>query len=169
MLDVLAPIAAACDLSIPRRAAWASGSSALNAIVDRAHLPAYLGAGLEIVRVHDRDAARAAEVAGRHGVPVADSLQALLDDPRVGVVDIAVVADAQPDIARAALAAGKHVVCQKPLAPTLDEAHALVDAAREAGREIAVNQQLRFDEASLPRAPWCSAAGSASPRRSRST
>ncbi|MGX6449294.1 Gfo/Idh/MocA family protein [Patulibacter sp. S7RM1-6] len=146
MLDTLAPIAAACDLTIPEADRLGVGIVGAGAIVDRAHLPAYLGAGLEIVGVHDRDADRAAEVAARHGVPVADSLQALLDDPRVGVIDIAVIADAQPAIARAALAAGKHVVCQKPLAPTLDEAHALVDAAREAGRQIAVNQQLRFDE-----------------------
>lgn len=146
MLDQLAPIAAACDLSIAPEHRLGVGIVGAGAIVDNAHLPAYLGAGLEIRGVHDLDAERARAVADRHGVPVADSLDALLADPAVQVVDIAVVAEAQGEIARAAIDAGKHVLCQKPLAPTLEDAAALVARARAAGVQLAVNQQLRFEE-----------------------
>jgi predicted dehydrogenase len=146
MLDPLAPIGAACDLSIPARDRLGVGIVGAGAIVDVAHLPAYKAAGLEIHGVYDRDASRAAEVGARHDVPVVDSLDALLADPRVEVVDIAVVASAQGEIARAAIAAGKHVMCQKPLAPTLEQAAELVALARAAGVQIAVNQQLRFEE-----------------------
>src|SRR5258707_13656355 len=50
-----------------------------------------------------------------------------------------------PPIARAAMAAGKHLLCQKPLAWTIEEATALVDEAARAGVKLAVNQQMRWD------------------------
>lgn len=146
MLDKLAPIAACCDLAIAPEHRLGVGIVGAGAIVDNAHLPAYLGAGLRIHGLFDLDAERAQTVAARHGVPVADSLDALLADPQVQVVDIAVVAEAQGEIARAAIAAGKHVMCQKPLAPTLEDAADLIARARDAGVQVAVNQQLRFEE-----------------------
>jgi predicted dehydrogenase len=74
------------------------------------------------------------------------SLDELLADDAVAVVDVAVPPWEQPQIVRRALAAGKHVLAQKPF--TLDSAVAaeLVDFARACGRKLAVNQQLRFDE-----------------------
>lgn len=146
MLHQLAPVAVACDLSIPAERRLGVGIVGAGAIVDAAHLPAYRRAGLQIHGIHDRDQERAREVGARHGVPVVDSLEALLADPAVEVVDIAVVASAQVEIAKAAIAAGKHVLCQKPLAPTLAQAEELVAAAAQAGVQLAVNQQLRFDE-----------------------
>ncbi len=146
MLHQLEPVAAACDLSIPAERRLGVGIVGAGAIVDNAHLPAYRRAGLTIHGLYDRDASRAREVGAKHGVPVAGSLEQLLEDPAVEVIDIAVVAGAQVEIALRAIAAGKHVLCQKPLAPTLEEAQALVDAAEQAGVQLAVNQQLRFDE-----------------------
>jgi predicted dehydrogenase len=53
----------------------------------------------------------------------------------VGLVDIATTGNTHKDIALAALQAGKHVLCEKPLANTLDEAAEMVMAAREAQRQ----------------------------------
>ncbi len=58
---------------------------------------------------------------------------AVIDDPDVEVVDIAVPNDAHAEIAIAAAEAGKHVLCEKPLARTADEARAMRDAVVRAG------------------------------------
>jgi predicted dehydrogenase len=53
-------------------------------------------------------------------------------DPEVDLVDVATPNDVHADQAIAALEAGKHVACEKPLAGTLDDARAMRDAARKA-------------------------------------
>ena len=147
MIDVFAPIAAAADLTIPAGHRRPIAIVGAGAIVDVAHLPAYRQAGLEVTGLYDLNAGRAAEVADRHGVPrVYGSLEELLADERAEVVDIAVAPAAQPGIVRQALAAGKHLLCQKPFAPDVATGRELVELAEKAGRKIAVNQQLRFDE-----------------------
>jgi predicted dehydrogenase len=57
----------------------------------------------------------------------------IVDDPEVDVVDIAVPNDLHEEIAVAAAQAGKHVLCEKPLARNADEARRMADAVREAG------------------------------------
>jgi predicted dehydrogenase len=57
----------------------------------------------------------------------------IVDDPEVDVVDIAVPNDLHEEIAIAAAEAGKHVLCEKPLARTSGEARRMADAVREAG------------------------------------
>jgi predicted dehydrogenase len=147
VLELLIPIADAARVSVPddhRRPIAIVGAGA---IVDLAHLPAYREAGLEICGLTDLDADRAREVADRHGVPrVYRDLAELLDDDRVEVVDIAVVPWAQPDVLRAVLAAGKHALAQKPFALDLQTGRELLTTAEDAGVQVAVNQQLRFDE-----------------------
>jgi predicted dehydrogenase len=64
----------------------------------------------------------------------------------VVVVDIAVPVAAQPPIFRAAVAAGKHVLAQKPFTTDVATARELASLAADAGVVAAVNQQLRFDE-----------------------
>lgn len=147
MLEQLARIADQVRIRIPdahRRAIAVVGAGE---IVDVAHLPAYRAHGLDIRGIYDLDPARAREVATRHELPhVYASLDDLLADPDVEVVDIAVVPTAQPSVATAAVAAGKHLLCQKPLAPDLATARRLADEAESAGVRMAVNQQLRWDE-----------------------
>ena len=56
----------------------------------------------------------------------------LLDDPRIDVIDITAPNAFHKDMALAAIAAGKHVYCEKPLAPTAADATAMADAAERA-------------------------------------
>lgn len=115
-------------------------------IIENAHLPSYRDAGYRVVGITSRTLDNARGVAQRMGIPrVYESLDALLADPAVDVVDIAVAADVQPAIAQRAMAAGKHVLAQKPLAVTYGEAVALVEAAERAGVVLAVNQNGRYD------------------------
>lgn len=160
MLELLAPIAAACDTSIPREFRLPIAVVGAGAIVDVAHLPAYRRAGLEIAGVFDIDNGRAEAVAKRHDVPrVYESLEELLRDESAPVVDIAVAPHSQPGIARQAIAAGKHLLCQKPFVHDIETGDELIRLASEGGTLIAVNQQLRYDEGlaaarAMVRAGW---------------
>lgn len=71
------------------------------------------------------------------------SLQALLE-ARPDVVVIATPPDTHREIAVAALGAGAHVFCEKPLANTLEEADAVAAAASSAGRQVCVNSEFPF-------------------------
>ncbi|MFC4233674.1 Gfo/Idh/MocA family protein [Thalassospira xianhensis] len=62
-----------------------------------------------------------------------DDWKALIVDPAVDIVSITTPNMLHFDMALAAIAAGKHVYCEKPLALTLDQARAMRDAARKAG------------------------------------
>ena len=146
-LAQLMRIAAACDLTIPSEHRRSLGIIGAGSIVDVAHLPAYRNAGLEVVAIVDRDLDRARAVAARHGLErVHETIDDLLDDEDVALVDIAVPASFQPEIAIRALEAGKDVICQKPLALDLGAGRRIVDRAAQLGRKVAVQQQLRFDE-----------------------
>ncbi|MFM7677780.1 MAG: Gfo/Idh/MocA family protein [Roseiflexaceae bacterium] len=114
-------------------------------IVNYAHLPAYNAHGLHIVGCYDINTAAAQATASRHGITtVYPDLTTLLADPRVAIVDIAVPAWEQRAIATQVAAAGKHMLCQKPLAESLDDARAIQQAGAAAGCMIAVNQQMRW-------------------------
>jgi predicted dehydrogenase len=147
MLDLFTPIAAACDTAIAAEHRAPVAVVGAGAIVDVAHLPAYRAAGLEVTGIFDIDSQRAHEVAARHGLPrVYSSLEELLGDPHPRVVDIAVAPQAQPGIVRQGIAAGKHLLCQKPFVPDTTTGDDLIELAERAGLLIAVNQQLRYDE-----------------------
>jgi predicted dehydrogenase len=80
-----------------------------------------------------RDRAKAASAAEKLGWrSVETDWKALLTRDDVQLVDICSPGDTHADIAIAALDAGKHVLCEKPLANTVDEARAMVDAAERA-------------------------------------
>lgn len=72
------------------------------------------------------------------------SAEELVTAPDIDVVHICTPNHLHSPLAHAALAAGKHVVCEKPLATTADEADALRDAAAAAGREAAVPFVYRY-------------------------
>jgi predicted dehydrogenase len=87
--------------------------------------------GCEVVAIASRDAADARQAAAALGIPRAHaSYEALLADPEVDAVYIPLPNHLHVPWAIQALDAGKHVLCEKPLAPTAPEAQQLVEAAR---------------------------------------
>jgi predicted dehydrogenase len=76
--------------------------------------------------------------------PAYESFQAMLDDPRVDAVHVTTPNHVHHEQAAAALRAGKHVVCEKPLATTSAESADLLHIAEQSGRVHAVNYNLRF-------------------------
>ncbi|MFB7497296.1 Gfo/Idh/MocA family protein [Streptomyces sp. NPDC056161] len=80
-----------------------------------------------------RDGAAVRAAADRHGWAAAETdWRALIARDDVDLVDICTPGDSHAEIALAALAAGKHVLCEKPLANTVEEATAMARAAEEA-------------------------------------
>jgi predicted dehydrogenase len=69
---------------------------------------------------------------------------ALLADPEIDVIDICTPTHTHHDLALAALQAGKHVLCEKPLARTAADALEMEQAAQKAGRQLMAAMCLRF-------------------------
>jgi predicted dehydrogenase len=99
--------------------------------------------GARLVGVVDRSADRAASVAERHGAKVFASPAELL--PHVDVVSVAVPTSSHYAIAKACLQAGKHVLVEKPIAVTVDEARELVHLAEQRHCCLQVGHSERFN------------------------
>ena len=131
---------------LPPKSDYGIGIVGCGGIVNYAHLVAYKNHGLNVVACHDANLEAARKTAEAHGIPrVYERLDDLLADPDIAIVDIAVQPWHQRAIAEQALAAGKHLLCQKPLSDNFEDAKAIVEAGRRAGRKVAVNQQMRWD------------------------
>src|SRR6478609_5010316 len=77
-----------------------------------------------------RDASQVADAAERMGWASTETdWKAMIARDDVDLVDVCTPGDTHPEIAIAALEAGKHVLCEKPLANTVEEAEAMVAAA----------------------------------------
>src|ERR1700722_11182609 len=117
-------------------------------IVTHASLPCYRKHNLNIVGCYDINSQASLALAQKFGIPnVYRSLNELLDDPKVDIVEIAVQPRQQVEIVRRVAAAGRHLLCQKPLSDIFADAVEIVRLARETGIKLAVNQQMRWDQA----------------------
>jgi predicted dehydrogenase len=74
-----------------------------------------------------------------------DSYETLLQDGEIDIVDICTPTPQHAPLAIAALRAGKHVFCEKPMAFTVNEAAQMENAARENNRFLTIGHCLRFD------------------------
>lgn len=105
-------------------------------------------AGMKLEYVCDVDVARARRVVGDYStVQVVGSYEDVLADPAVSAVAIATPAASHYELAMAALAAGKHVLVEKPLAPTFAEGLELVDAADRHGRILMLDHTYCYTQA----------------------
>ncbi len=136
---------------LPSRRDWRIGCVGAGFIMRDCHLVAYRNAGFNPVAITSRNPASARETAHRHRVPtVHDTIDALLTDDSVEILDVAVPPDAQPDVIRRAVELGRGrlrgILAQKPLALSLAVARDLVTRCQDAGIVLAVNQNMRFDQ-----------------------
>lgn len=111
-----------------------------------AHLDAYRAAGWEVAAICNRTLSkakdRAAEFAPR--ARVTDDPSDILGDPAIDVVDITPHPAERLPLIEAAIAAGKHVLSQKPFVLDLDAGRRLCDLAEARGVKLAVNQNGRW-------------------------
>jgi len=110
-----------------------------------AHVEALRRLGVDVAGVVGSSPDRARRKAEAAGLPrVYDSVDDLVSDPSIDVVHIATPNYAHADQVRTVLAAGKHVVCEKPLALSSDDTADLVARATESGLVNAVCFNIRF-------------------------
>src|SRR5690242_13708042 len=104
----------------------------------RGHLRAIAATpDVEVVGVYDENLELARERADAAGVPrVYSGWSELLDDERVQCVGVLLPHDLHEQYSVEALRAGKHVVCEKPLAPTPAECDRMLATATRAGRKL---------------------------------
>lgn len=101
-------------------------------------------AGAEVTWALSASASRAQSFADAQGIArSSDNLAEILADPKVDAVYISSIIDKHYAQAMAAIAAGKHVLCEKPLATEIDQAIDMVRAAEQAGVTFATNHHLR--------------------------
>jgi predicted dehydrogenase len=89
-------------------------------------------------------ASRTAATADRYGFPVTNDTTQAISDPSVNAVVILAPANVHLPIAEAAFAAGKHVLCEKPIETTFTRGERLVAAGRRADRRLGIMLQMRF-------------------------
>jgi predicted dehydrogenase len=123
--------------------------------VGAAHAHAFAGhPDVQLVALVDPVTQRRDAVAAELGVPqVLDDWGAVLSPDDLDAVSIALPNALHAPVTIAALGAGRHVLCEKPLATTVADARAMVDAARAAGRvlEVPFNHRQRGDVAFIER------------------
>ena len=99
--------------------------------------PARQVAEAEVLAVAARDMAKARAFAQKHGIPrIHDSYDALLADPEIDAIYNPLPNGLHCAWTIKALRAGKHVLCEKPIASNASEAQQMADAARETGRAL---------------------------------
>lgn len=112
------------------------------------HIPEYAdNPQAKLLGFYDLNQARAQELAQRHGGTAYDSVEALLANPDIQAVSICAANFAHAELTIAALKAGKHVLCEKPMATTLADCEAMVAAAKEAGKFLMIGHNQRLAKA----------------------
>jgi predicted dehydrogenase len=107
--------------------------------------PARLLPGVDVVAIAARDEARATRFAARFGIPrVHRTYAELVEDPQVDAVYVPLPNSLHAEWAIHALQAGKHVLCEKPLASNAAEAMLMIAAAERAGRVLAEGLHWRY-------------------------
>jgi predicted dehydrogenase len=110
------------------------------------HIPALKRTeGVELAALVDRDPEKAARVAQKFQIPkVYPRLDDLLADDSIDAVDVTTPNFLHAPVSIAALEAGKHVLCERPLARNAEEAAAMVKAAKKADRLLMCCVQHRY-------------------------
>lgn len=102
--------------------------------------------GASLKAVCSRDAAKAEAFAARHGTSAERDLAALLARPDVAVICVTTPSGAHEEIAVAALRAGKHVLCEKPLEISTARVDRMIAAASQSGRWLGAVLPARFGD-----------------------
>ncbi len=112
------------------------------------HIPEYAEhKDAKLVGFYDINLPRAQGLAQTYGGTAYDSVEALLANPEIDAVSICAANFAHAELTIAALNAGKHVLCEKPMAITLAECEAMVEAAKKNGKYLMIGHNQRLAKA----------------------
>lgn len=133
------------ELPMPKRKDWGIGMIGFGGIARGAHAPAYRSVGWNVAAVADPDPAAQQAAREKFAIPkVYADYRDLVADPEVEVVDLLTHPTLREGAVRAAAAARKPIITEKPLAGSLPEAERIVAIAADAPIPFAVHQNYRW-------------------------
>lgn len=100
--------------------------------------------GVELVAVTDRRPEKRDAFAKQWGVQAMDDFEALLDRDDLDIIDICLPTYLHADTTVRALDAGKHVLCEKPMAMSVEDADRMIDARDRSGKRLMIAHCIRF-------------------------
>jgi predicted dehydrogenase len=89
-------------------------------------------------------AQKAADQYGAEGAKVYENYKELLKDGSIDVIHVCTPNDAHADISIDAMEAGKHVMCEKPMAKTAEDARRMLEASKRTGKKLTIGYNNRF-------------------------
>ena len=114
-------------------------------IAQTRHIPEYFAnPNADIIGYYDFIYERAESMAKQYGGRAFSSVEELLSCPDIDAVSVCTANDAHAATAIAALKAGKHVLCEKPMATSMEECRAMVEEAHRAGKMLMIGHNQRF-------------------------
>ena len=112
------------------------------------HIPEYAAnPHAEVYGFYDINLERAQALAAKYGGKAYATYEELLADPAIEAVSVCAANHVHAEISIAALKAGKHVLCEKPMAISLEGCEAMVEAAKESGKYLMIGQNQRLAKA----------------------
>ena len=114
------------------------------------HIPEYAeNPDAKLAAFFSPNRARAQEQADKYGGKVYDTAEAHLADPDIDAVSICAANYAHAELSMQALNAGKHVLCEKPMATTLADCEAMVECAKKNGKFLMIGHNQRLAKAHM--------------------
>ncbi len=114
------------------------------------HIPEYAAnENCTLTAFFSPNAKRAEDMAAKYGGKVYASAEELFANPEIDAVSICAANYAHAELSIKALEAGKHVLCEKPMAVTLEDCEAMLAAAEKAGKRLMIGQNQRLAKAHL--------------------
>ena len=112
------------------------------------HIPEYAEhKDAKLLGFYDINQERAAALAKQYGGTAYATVEELLANPEIDAVSVCAANFAHAELTIAALNAGKHVLCEKPMAITLGECEAMVEAAKANGKYLMIGHNQRLAKA----------------------
>ncbi len=116
----------------------------------KSHIDGYQShPGVEVVAIADMDAAKVEQIGNAKGIPGRyTSAEQMLEQEKLDVVSVVTPNKFHKPLTLAALAAGCHVLCEKPMAMNADEAKEMLAASKKARKKLMINFSYRFSDQS---------------------
>ena len=138
-------IEAALERKLPPKIDYGIAFVGCGGIVNYGHIPSYKANGFNLIGGYDINQEAAEITVQTHGLKkLYTSLDELLSDPIVEIIDVAVVPEEQWNVVTKVIAANKPVLCQKPFSTNYAHAVQMTSFAQQAGIKMAVHQQFRW-------------------------
>lgn len=127
---------------------WNIGIVGCGRITQVRHLPEYAARNdVKIAGLYDMNMERAQALAAQYGAKAYPSYEAMLAVEGIHAVSVCSANIAHAEHTLAALKAGKHVLCEKPMAVTLEECESMTRTAEQVGRVLMIGQNQRLAQA----------------------